>query len=163
MRIHRIEEGKKNNGVMIKETIYISQAGEISYEPREGWNEYKLVKKLVDVSEIFAEICKLNGLTVYEVLKNCHTRDQEYVDCRYWHWLLLRELQNKSFEKCGNIYKKDHATAMCGVKKLKDLANGDPGFKKKFEGIIASVKQINPSAFDHKTRKSVCMVPSKKT
>jgi chromosomal replication initiation ATPase DnaA len=132
----------------MRSVVYISPSGEVSETPVTGWYQYKLIKKIVNISELFTEICNLNGFSVDDVAQNCHIREREYVECRYWHWLFMREFENKSFSECGKVFKKDHATALYGINKLKQWANGDSIFRRKYADIISASLEIKPNIFD---------------
>ncbi len=134
----------------MKAVLYISPSGEISETPVTGWDQYRMVKKIVNISELFTEICNLNGFFVYDVANNCYIREREYVECRYWHWLFMREIDNKTFSECGKVYKKDHATALYGINKLKQWATGDTIFRRKYAEIIAIALEIKPGIFDER-------------
>ena len=133
--------------------LWISDDLQVSTEPAANWNEYILVKKSVSIPELFTEICNINGVTVFDLLIKSNFRGDKYAECRYWHWLLLKEFDNLSWAECGEIYKKDHATALCGVKKLKTWATGDKIFQAKYEGIISMLIEKKPDIFEDKTRK----------
>lgn len=128
--------------------IWLSDYGIVSETPVYGWDEYVFVNKFEPIDELFAEICKISGLTPLEVAKNAKSRVGIFVELRYWHMFLLRVLERMTFVSCGLFYEKDVATAMWAVKKIKERRNFDRSFARKYAEVIDKIEAMLPWAFN---------------
>lgn len=119
--------------------IWINDYGVVSTEYVSGWNEYNLVNSGSRHEDLFAEICNINNTNPVEVAKNSNSRRAVWVECRYWHWYLLRKFANYSMRDCAEVYKKDHATVIHGLEEMETRIRVDRAFSEKYKSVIAKI------------------------
>lgn len=78
------------------------------------------------IAGIEAKVCRYLGIEP----KSLHTasRKNELVEARKIIWFFCKELYNFGFSDLGAFYKRDHSTALTGVKKIQELIQVDKSY-----------------------------------
>lgn len=78
---------------------------------------------------------------VLDIIKK--TRKREYVDARRIAYMIFRETQFYTFEKIGELFNRNHATVLFGIRSGQSLIDFDPKFKENYLQCLAKIGTIN--------------------
>lgn len=92
-----------------------------------------------------------NKLTAEEIIKTCSkyfevdplkkNRTQEFVWCRQFCFLLIKENTSYSFARIGDLFKQDHTTVIYGISKIKDLLATEEKMREHLNRILNLLKK----------------------
>ena len=78
---------------------------------------------------------------VLDIMKK--TRKREHVDARRIAYMIFRETQFYTFEKIGELFNRNHATVLFGIRSGQSLIDFDPKFKENYLQCLAEIRTIN--------------------
>ena len=99
------------------------------------------------VDYIMAKVVATNGIDSIESIP-AKSRVTEYVEARQWHMFLAIRVLNWSLSKAGDLYGKDHATALHARKCIINAVSGfDKAFMRKYADVIRECREYNSKMF----------------
>ena len=89
------------------------------------------------IQAIINQVCFCYHINEKQLREKTHRR--EIVEARGVAMYIMRKhlpVRQNSFEYVGNVFDKDHATAMHHIRRIEELLQFDKSFKAKMEGIL---------------------------
>lgn len=75
-------------------------------------------------------------------------RKNELKELRFLHFIFLVKCNNNSLKIAGEVYNKDHATVLHGIRQVKNWFSVDKQFRNRHERIINFIQSANPGVFN---------------
>jgi len=82
------------------------------------------------VGDVFNQVCKIFYKKPEEVMQKVNSRGRTYVLIRQLTMAILRQKTLMSYSEIGDVFRKDHATAIHSVKAIDNLRETDKQFKR---------------------------------
>lgn len=98
------------------------------------------VRKVLNADAILCEVAKYFDIDPKIIQSS--SRKKEIMSIRQICMYVIKETTNLSFSKIGELFGRDHATAMHSINKVTDEMSKDEGFKNKVEDIVTNIKNM---------------------
>ena len=93
----------------------------------------------VDSQFIISVVCEYYNQELEDLKCNCKLRDLEFVKTRQITMYFLREFTGMSWKRIGEVFFKDHATAMHSFRQVRNQYETYRGYRYEIDGIRSRI------------------------